>query len=479
MNLSEHATRGKHNPWPKWLSLHGWKCLTGSLGSSYKTKVKSVRHNEDRIRMKVRLRIDAQWLDAETKGMARLRKGYQSWEESTLKTAKEAKDLRSLRELFYSLGDRWEWDQTTGAWLAEGKPLETIGLVLRMPGLKPDTERRVLYAVMAYSKGFTAQFDHLGDKERIIIEQNTKTGRISCWSTTGHGAMDLFAVDLTGFGSVDNALRACYIVAQPGDHALRLELPSSRGGLLAIIQRLWNLASGSRSFTLREVGVVTAEDMESKLEINLYRYAKAVIDLERMWKELGRGAAARVKEVISDQVPQEIEEQDRITMRKIEGLLNVLWFRPPARQLRHVQDLRQIFESQPKPTERELALIPQIKELAESLDSVLERAKYLKWKSVMEERTFSQSQLFRSIDISELAKEAFATAVQDILNEHTLAYIGYPERATMDGKTLRIVLGLIVLPVRLLSSFLTQMRHTIRRRLFRPGHTAEDKGSPQ
>ena len=429
--------------------------------------------------MKVRLRIDTQWLDAETKGMARLRRGYQSWEESTLRTAKEAKDLRGLRELFYSLGDRWEWNQTTGAWLAEGKPLETIGLILRMPGLKPDTERSILYAVMAYSKGFTAQFDHLGDKERIIIERNRKTGRVSCWSTTGHGAMDLLPVDLTGFGTIDDALLACHIVAQPGDHALRLELPSSRSGLLAIIQRLWNLASGSESFTLKEVGVVTADDMESKLDIDFYRYAKAVIDLERMWKELGTGAAGRVKEAISDNVPQEIEVQDRITMRKIEGLLHVLWFGPPARQLQHVQDLRQILESQLKPTDHELALIRQIQELAKSLDSVLERAKYLKWKSVMEERTFSESQLFRGIDISELAKEAFATAVQDILNEHTLAYIGYPERATMSGKAVRIILGLFVLPVRLLSSFLTRIRFTVGRKLSKQGHTADDVGSPQ
>jgi len=452
--------------------------MAQSLGSSYKTKFKCVGYIEDKIQLKVKLRIDAQWLEAETKGMVRLRRRYQSWEESTLKTAKEAKDLRSLRELFYSLGDRWEWDQTTGAWLAEGKPLETIGLVLRMPGLKPDTERRVLYAVMAYSKGFTAQFDHLGDKERIIIEQNTKTGRISCWSTTGHGAMDLFPVDLTGFGTIDDALRACYIVAQPGDHALRLELPSPRGGLLAIIQRLWNLASGSQSFTLKEVGVVTAEDMETRLDIDIYRYAKAVIDLERVWKELGEGAAARVEEAISDQVPQEIEERDKDTMHKVEGLLHMSWFRPPARQLRYVQNLRRTLESQPMPTERERALIPYIKELAEALDSVLERAKYLKWKSVMEERTFGQSELFRGIDISELAKEAFATAVQDILNEHTLAYIGYPERATVEGKTLRIVLGLTVLPVRLLSSFLTQIRHVIGGRLFRTDHTSEDKAGP-
>ncbi|RDE13252.1 MAG: hypothetical protein C4K47_06415 [Candidatus Thorarchaeota archaeon] len=429
--------------------------------------------------MKIRLRVDARWLETEAKGMARLRRRYHSWEESTLKTAKEATDLRSLRELFYSLGDRWEWDQTTGSWLAEGEPLETIGLVLRMPGLKPETERRVLYAVMAYSKGFTAQFDHLGDKERIIIEQDTKTGRISCWSTSGHGAMDLFPVDLTSFGTIDAALRACYIVAQPGDHALRLELPSSRGGLSTIIQRFWNPASGNRSFALKEVGVVTAEDMETKLSINIHRYAKAVIDLEQKWKELGEGAAARVKEVMSDKVPPEIEERDRLTMREVKGLLHVSWFRPPANQLPFVQGVRRKLESQPMPTERERALIPYVKELAESLDSVLERAKYLKWKSVMEERTFSQSELFRGIDISELAKQAFATAVQDILNEHTLSYIGYPERATMEGKMLRIVLGMVVPPARLLSSFLTQARRAFRGRLFRRDHTAEDKDGPQ
>jgi hypothetical protein len=44
-------------------------------------------------------------------------------------------------------------------------------------------------------------------------------------------------------------------------------------------------------------------------------------------------------------------------------------------------------------------------------------------------------------------------ALEDILREHTLAYIGYPEKATMKDKVLRVLLSSVILPIRLGSSF--------------------------
>jgi len=60
-------------------------------------------------------------------------------------------------------------------------------------------------------------------------------------------------------------------------------------------------------------------------------------------------------------------------------------------------------------------------------------------------------------------REAFAAALEDILKEHTLAYIGYPERATMTDKIMRVILGSIILPVRVFASFIETVRRPFRK----------------
>ena len=406
--------------------------------------------------MKVKLKVEAQWLELERKSMSRMKRDFETWESQTLQKAKDAKDLCSLREVFYQMGDRWEWDQATGAWLSDGEPLDAIGLILKMPGLLLNKERFVVYGVMAYSKGFTNQFDHLGDKERIIIERDIETGAMVGWSTSGHGAMDLVPTDLSMFSSVDEVLTNCFLVAQPGDHALRLEIPQqmrNRHSLGFIVQRLWEIAGGNRKYSIREIDVLNSYDMEERLDFRFHRYSKAVIDLERVWEELRSGTWEKTKEVVIDRIPDHIEDRNAITIRMIEGLLNVLWFKPPAAGISAIRHAYDELESEPTPTEMQRSLIPYLGELAYSLNDILEKAKYLKWKSVMEKKSFGQSDIFQGLDLSSLEKEAFAVALDDILREHTLAYVGYPERATMQNKLMRAILGMSVLPLRLLSSF--------------------------
>jgi len=408
--------------------------------------------------LKVKLKVERKWLDLEKKSMSKMRRNYEEWERETLQKAKEAADLRDLRQVFYELGDRWEFDQATGAWLEGSEPLDTIGLILRMPGLKPNKERYVVYAVMAYSKGLTNQFDHLGDKERIIIERDCVTNQIQCWSTTGHGLMDLFPTDLTEYGSVDDALDSSYLVAQPGDHALRIETPSAYGFLNKVIKRLWDIAGGTKSFHTKMIDMLTAEDIEKSLDFKFHRYATAVIDLDRMWRALSGNPVEWAKERVLDKIPDHIEERDRKTLRMIEGLLHVLWFHPPFKQLHPIEIVYEELQTEPTPTETQRLLIPILGELAYSLTDITEKAKYLKWKSVIDRKSFSKSDVFRGLDLSNIEREAFAAALEDILKEHTLSYIGYPEQATMKNKVMRVVLGSVILPVRLLSSFAQTVR---------------------
>jgi hypothetical protein len=403
--------------------------------------------------MKIKLKVERQWLELERKSMEKMKRSYVVWERATLQKAKDASDLSDLRRIFYELGDHWEFDQATGAWLAGSEPLDTIGLILRMPGLKPNKERYVVYAVMAYSKGLTNQFDHLGDKERIIIERDTKSGNILCWSTTGHGEMDVFSTDLTTFGSLSNVLTSCMLIAQPGDHALRLEVPTSSGTLNMITMRLWEIAGGPRSYQTKEVDILTVDDIEKALDFRFFRYANSVIELNKIWRHLSGGTVEWAVERVLDKIPDHVEERDKRTLRTIEGLLHVLWFRPPCSQLRPVEMVYDELQSEPTPTETQRTLIPYLGELAYSLTDIIEKAKYLKWKSVIDKKSFSESEAFKDVNLTPLVQEAFAAALDDILREHALAYIGYPEKATMKNKFLRVIFSSVILPLRLLSSF--------------------------
>ncbi|TFG08602.1 hypothetical protein EU538_06805 [Candidatus Thorarchaeota archaeon] len=414
----------------------------------------------------------------ERRSMERMKQDFKSWEAETLRKAREADDLRSLREVFYQLGDRWEWDQATGAWLSSGQPLDTIGLVLRMPGLEPQKERYVLYAVMAYSKGFTNQFDHLGDKERIIIEHDKESGSLQAWSTTGHGAMDLIPLDLTRFGNVEAALQECYVVAQPGDHALRLELPESDVSFYSFKHWLWKIASGRRSFVLREIVVLDSQNLEDSLDFKFYRYARAVIDLEREWRQQQRSVFGKAREALLDEIPDHVEQKDKKLLRRIEGLIHFLWFTPCAKQLGTISRLYEDLSSEPTPSEIQLQLLPFIGEVQYALNDIVEKSKYLKWKSVMDQKNYTTGKLFEEFELSDLAKEAFAVAIEDILKEHTLAYIGYPERATMKDKALRISFGIFVLPVRLVTSFAQFLREKVEALRNRLGSADEHHEEP-
>ncbi len=425
--------------------------------------------------MKVKLRVESQWLELESKIMEKMKQNYEQWERETLRKAKDAADLRDLRRVFYELGDRWEFDQTTGAWLEGAKPLDTVGLILRMPGLRPKRERYVLYAVMAYSKGLTGRFDHLGDKERIIIERDTETGRIQCWSTTGHGELDVFPTDLTRYRSLTNVLTSCKLVAQPGDHALRLEVPTSTGLFNMISLRLWEIASGSRSYHTEDIDVFTAEDIENAFDFRFHRYANSVIELDRMWRHLSGGAAEWTKERVLNRIPNDVEERDKKTLRRTEGLIHVLWFEPAFSQQRAVETFHNELQSEPSPTEAQRTLIPFIGEVAYSLADITEKSKYLKWRSVVDKESFRKSEAFRDINLSSLVQEAFAAALNDILREHSLAYIGYPEKSRITSKFMRIILSSVVLPARLLSSF----RASARRRLKGITIKLKERGRPR
>ena len=118
-----------------------------------------------------------------------------------------------------------------------------------------------------------------------------------------------------------------------------------------------------------------------------------------------------------------------------------------------IESLHDELSSEPTPTTIQKTLVPYLGELAYALTDITEKAKYLKWKSVLDKKEFSKSDAFKDLDLNAMAREAFVVALEDILKEHSLAYIGYPELATMKDKTLRVLLSSLILPIRLGQSF--------------------------
>jgi len=262
--------------------------------------------------------------------------------------------------------------------------------------------------------------------------------------------------------ALENALNSCNLIAQPGDHALRLEVSAS-GFLNSFAKKLWDIAGGTKSFHTKEIDVLTADDIEDSLDFKFHRYASAVVELDKLWRHLTGNPVEWAKERVLDKIPDHIEERDRKSLRKIEGLLHILWFKPPFVQREPIEVVYEELQSEPTPTETQRALIPVLGEVAYSLNDVVEKAKYLKWKSVIDRKSFSESDVFKGLDLNNLMREAFAAALEDILKQHTLAYIGYPERSTMKDKILRVLLGSSNLPWRVFSSFLETVRRPIRK----------------
>jgi hypothetical protein len=265
--------------------------------------------------------------------------------------------------------------------------------------------------------------------------------------------MDIFPTELTTFGSISNVLTSCNLIAQPGDHALRLEVPTSGGVLNTILMRLWQIAGGTQSFQTKEIDILTTDDIETFLDFKFFRYANSVIELNQIWRHLSGGTVEWAKERVLDKIPDHVEERDKQTLRRIEGLLHVLWFKPAFSQIRPVEMVYNELQSEPTPTDTQRTLIPYLGEIAYALTDITEKAKYLKWKSVIDKKSFSKSEAFKDVNLTPIVQEAFTAALDDILRQHTLAYIGYPEKARMMNKFMRIIFSSVILPLRLLSSF--------------------------
>jgi len=288
---------------------------------------------------------------------------------------------------------------------------------------------------MAFSKGATEKFDHLGDKERVIIEKS-RDGVLKVWSTIGHGAVDLKPARIRSFHDLGELLEHSYLVAEPGDHALRLDtIESVDSGRIVDYEMIWKLIIHGRDYEILEKNCITPEDIED-LNFNLHDYLSAVLELDKLIQNV----------------------MNQIKSKKSKKLLRQLWYImwhiPPAKQddyyfqmIRKIKLDSELMAIAPD-------LIPQIQKTVKLVVDVVERAEFIKWQSVLKPEAFWKKSAIKKLsNSSEFASEAFAVALDDILTEHSLYYIGYPEKATSKERLIQIFMGTAGIGMRILYAF--------------------------
>ncbi|MHA1251077.1 MAG: hypothetical protein ACTSRP_13885, partial [Candidatus Helarchaeota archaeon] len=170
--------------------------------------------------MKIKIKIPRRDLEKEEYFKEKLKEQYLEWKEELLNKAKNVKDLKELRKIIDELGkEQFDWDSATGDWLERSDPYEVVCIEIRLPGLKNEHERHSIYGVLAFSKGLTDSFDHMGDLERLVYVKNNNNKYFS-YSTVGHGYLELFPEILKGNYSFNDLLRNEEYVFEVGDHSL-------------------------------------------------------------------------------------------------------------------------------------------------------------------------------------------------------------------------------------------------------------------
>ncbi len=385
--------------------------------------------------MRVRFKVNKYWLVKELEYLKKAAVKYKQWEQEVLQKAKEASDLRGLRKVLYEMGERWEWKTSTGEWLLERKPFDNVCIAFKVPSPIEGSQRFIVYVIMAFSKGATEKFDHLGDKERIIIEQD-KDGEIKVWSTIGHGAVDLKPTRIRTFNDVKDLIENSYLVAEPGDHALRLDtIESIDSGRFLDYEMIWKLIIHGRDYETFQRRCITPEDIED-LKFDLNSYVSSVLKLDKLVNDLKR----KVK--------------SKSAKKLLRQLWYIMWHIPPAKQedlyfqiIRKINKNSELMELAPE-------LVERIKESIKLVVDLIERAEFIKWESVLKPKAFWKKNAIKKLsESSKFAIEAFATALEDIITEHSLYYIGYPEKATSKHRIMQILMGTAGIGMRILYAF--------------------------
>lgn len=388
--------------------------------------------------MKVRAKIRMGELALEKDLQKQMTEGYQDWKEQILEKARSVKDLKELRKLMYQLGDDFDWIESTGRWLDNAKPYEIICVNLRFPGLERmsdgnRTERFTLYGILAFSKAMIKSYDHLGDLERVIIEK--REGHFYAWSTVGHGYVEKWPEYFDKTNSLDEFYNKVHCVFERGDHSLVLEYPKPTYSLFhrwfknkfrvphlpkMVRDAFYNHAVGIE-FRELEVPVVTHEDLEEKLGIDWYGYAKEIVDLDESIQNT-------YKSLNYYQKIKKIFRSKEDPFYYLDCLQRVIWSTAPYYQERFLRGLRQKLREAYKQHKINIDFWDPITRVLDKASALIEQTQLIQWQSFLDPKRYSKKIGIQRIEgHSNVAIETVATGLGKILLK-SLDDIAYPEK---------------------------------------------------
>ncbi|MHA1276074.1 MAG: hypothetical protein ACTSQI_16485 [Candidatus Helarchaeota archaeon] len=394
--------------------------------------------------MKIRVKIRKAELYLEINLQRKMTEGYESWKKEILQKARNVKDLKELRKLMYTLGDDFDWIESTGRWLEDAKPYEIICVNIRVPGLevlKDGTrpERYTLYGILAFSKAIIEKYDHLGDLERVITERRNKL--FYAWSTVGHGYVEKWPEYFPNTSSLEDFYNRVHVVFERGDHSLVLEYPKPTQVLLhkwfgnklrvphiiKMIRDSFVDQSLGTEFMEIEVPVITHEDLEQKLEIDWYGYAAAVIDLDQFIQ--------RAYEKLSFiQKMKQLFRKNTDPYHYLELLQIVIWNIAPKYQEKYLRGLRKKLEEAYRQGRIEIDFTDLITRVLEKVNTLIDQTEFIQWQSFLDPKRYSKKIGLHKIEgISKVAVETVATGLSKILLK-SLDDIAYPEKWSQNEK---------------------------------------------
>lgn len=388
--------------------------------------------------MKIRAKIRMGELPLEEELQKKMAEGYHDWKEKILKKARGVKDLKELRELMYSLGDDFDWVESTGRWLGEAKPYEIICVNIRVPGLerlknRKRTERYTLYGILSFSKAMIHSYDHLGDLERVIIEK--RDNHFYAWSTVGHGYVEKWPEYFPNISSVEEFYKNVHCVFERGDHSLVLEYPNPTFSILhkyfknrlrvphiaKMVRDCYTAHALGVEFEELEVPVITHEDLEKKLEIDWYGFAEAVLELDDLIQIAYRNLNFFQK------IKQLFREKDD-PYHYLDCLKTVIWSIAPKYQEKYLRGLRKKMKEAYDQDRIDIDFWDPITKVLNKVSELIEQTHFIQWQSFLDPKRYSKKIGIRKIEgLSNVAIEAVATGLAKILLK-SLDDIAYPEK---------------------------------------------------
>ncbi|MHA1383724.1 MAG: hypothetical protein ACTSR3_08230 [Candidatus Helarchaeota archaeon] len=355
-------------------------------------------------------------------------------------------DLTELRKLLNTLGDDFEWEETTSRWLKNSKPYDFVCVNMRMAGLDLKKERYSFWGIMSFSKAPVQTFDHLGDLERVVFEKD-EDNNFHALSTIVHGVLDQLWEKIGKYEDIDHVLSDPNIqfMFEPGDHSIYVDKPKLRVRTLGfyipdnffIIRKLL----AYQEAILINIPCITHQHLEETLSINLYEYTKLIVELDTLihmqWKS--KTFLKRVKGFFK-------ELWAKIRFKPVEKtyedyllhLYNVLWRVPISSQAKYLRILGRLFQEGYENRKILINFEPMISKIIFALDEMNQQIQFLTWQSFSNSKKFRKR--FEKTDISGLGKvaaESIPVAIDKIFTK-CLDDICYPEKGTARYKIQRL-----------------------------------------